>query len=323
VSLRSAGYGLACAFFSLMLGSGAAISQNWPTKPIRMIVPFPPGGGTDLVGRSVANRLAEAVGHSVVVDNRGGAGGTIGSEIVAKATPDGYTFGIATSSTHPVAGLVQKIPYDAVNSFSPVTLVGITPYVIVVSPGLAPNTLADFIGYLKANPGKVNVAHVGTTTLGYLITEAFKMQTATDMLAVPFKGSSQVYPDLISNRVQVFFDNPVASAPLVKAGRLKAIAVSLPTPLLPGTPTMEQAGLKGFNHGFWYGVVAPAGTPRAIVERVQRDVAQGVNSPAGKSELNAIAVDPVGSTPDQFAATIRRDIEQWGKVARALGLKPE
>ncbi len=324
MKLRSAGYG-ALSFLCVLLivGSGDVACQNWPDKPIRMIVPFPAGGGTDLVGRYVANRLAEALGQPVVVDNRGGAGGTIGSDIVAKATPDGYTFGIATSSTHPVAGLVQKIPYDPVQSFSAVTLVGITPYVIVASPGLPPNTLSEFIGYLKDNPGKVNVAHVGTTTLGYLITEAFKMQTATDMLAVPFKGSAQVYPDLIGNRVQVFFDNPVASAPLIKAGRLKAFAVSLPTPLLPTTPTMEQAGMKGFNHGFWYGVVAPAGTPRAIVGRAQRELAKAVNSPAGKSELNALAVDAVGSTPEQFAATIKSDIEIWGKVARSLGLKPE
>ena len=313
----------ALALICVALASLAAAADSWPTKPIRMIVPFPAGGGTDLVGRTTAARLAEAVGQSVVVDNRGGAGGTIGSDIVAKATPDGYTFGIATSSTHPVAGLVQKIPYDALTSFTPVTLIGITPYVIVASPALPASTLAEFIAHLKANPGKVTVAHECTTTLGYLITEAFKMQTATDMLAVPFKGSAQVYPDLIGNRVQVFFDNPVASAPLVKAGRLKAIAVSLPTPLMPGTPTMEEAGLKGFRHGFWYGVVAPAGTPLPIVERVQREVARAFNSPAGRSELQSLAVEPVGSTPGEFAATIKRDIEVWGKVARTLGLKPE
>jgi len=304
-------------------GAGQAAESSWPVKPIRMIIPFPPGGGTDLVGRTAATRLAEGVGQPVVVDNRGGAGGTIGSDIVARSAPDGYTFGIATSSTHPVAGLVQKIPYDAVRSFAAVTQVGITPYVIVASLSLPPNALGEFIAYLKANPGKVNVAHVGTTTLGYLITEAFKIQTGTDMLAVPFKGSSQAYPELIGNRVQVFFDNPVTSAPLIKAGRLKAIAVSLPTQMLPGVPTMEQAGLKGFDHGFWYGVVAPAGTPRAIVERAQREIAKAVNSPAGRAELQAIAVDPVGSTPDAFAATIRGDIEKWGKVARALGIKPE
>ena len=310
---------LVCAVASVDMAAAA----EWPTKPIRMVVPFPPGGGTDLVGRAVANRLSEAVGEPVVVDNRGGAGGAIGSELVARAAADGYTFGIATSSTHPVAGLVQKVPYDALNDFAPVTLVGVTPYVVVATPALPANTLGEFIAYLKANPGKVNVAHVGTGTLGYLVTEAFKTATGTDMLTVPFKGSAQVYPDLIANRVQVFFDNPVASVPLVKAGRLKAIAVTLPTPLLPDTPTMEKAGLKGFNLGFWYGVVAPARTPPAIVDRASRELARSLLSPAGRSELNAMAVEPIGSTPAEFAATIRNDIDRWGKVARALGLKPE
>jgi len=303
--------------------SQPAAAQTWPVKPIRMIVPFPPGGGTDLVGRVVANRLADAVGQSVVVDNRGGAGGVIGSELVARAVPDGYTLGVATSSTHPVAGLVQKIPYDALKSFAPVTLVGITPYVLVAAPGLPANTLAELIAHAKASPGKVNVAHVGTGTLGYLITEAFKGATGTDMVPVPFKGSAQVYPDLISNRVQVFFDNPVASVPQVKAGRLKALAVTLPTAQLPGVPTMAQAGVKGFEHGFWYGVVAPAGTPRPVVARIQREIAAAINAAAGKAELNAIAVDPVGSTPEAFTATIRDDIERWGKVARTIGLKPQ
>ena len=281
------------------------------------------GGGTDLVGRAAANRLAGVLAQPVVVDNRGGAGGIIGSEIVARANPDGYTLGIATSSTHPVAGLTQKIPYDPLASFAPVTQVGVTPYIIVAAPVLPANNLAELIAYMKANPGKVNVAHVGTGTLGYLIGEAFRAATGTDMVPVPFKGSSAIYPDLASNRVQIFFDNPVASAPLVKAGRLKAIAVTQRTPLLPATPTLEEAGLKGFDHGFWYGIVAPAGTPRAIAARVSREIAAYGKSGAGRSELAALAVEPVGSTPEQFAEVIRNDIDRWGKVARAIGLKPQ
>lgn len=301
----------------------AAASAEWPVKPIRMIVPFPPGGGTDLVGRAASNALSAAVGQPVVVDNRGGAGGIIGTDLVAKAAADGYTLGIATSSTHPVAGLTQKIPYDALKSFAPVTQIGVTPYIIVAAPALPANTLAEFVAYLKANPGKVNIAHVGTGTLGYLLTEAFKSATGTDMVPVPFKGSALIYPDLASNRVQAFFDNPVASVPLVKAGRLKAIAVTQRTPLLPSAPTLEEAGLKGFAHGFWYGIAAPAGTPRAAVERVARVINAYANSSAGKNELAALAVEPVGSSPAEFTATIRDDIERWGKVARAIGLKPQ
>lgn len=312
----------------LLLGSGAQLSSvamaaQWPTKPIRMVVPFPPGGGTDLVGRTAANALAVALGQSVVVDNRGGAGGIIGTDLVARANADGYTLGIATSSTHPVAGLTQKIPYDALKSFAPVTQIGVTPYLIAAAPALPANTLAELVAYMKANPGKVNVAHVGTGTLGYLITEAFKGATGTDITPVPFKGSSAIYPDLSANRVQIFFDNPVASVPLVKAGRLKAIAVTQRTPLLPATPTLEEAGLKGFNHGFWYGIVAPSGTPRGAVETVAREINRYAKSSAGKTELAALAVEPIGSSPAEFTATIRGDIERWGKVARAIGLKPQ
>ncbi|MBM3343760.1 MAG: tripartite tricarboxylate transporter substrate binding protein [Betaproteobacteria bacterium] len=300
-----------------------AIAATWPTKPIRLIVPFPPGGGTDLAGRAAANRLSEALAQPVIVDNRGGAGGVIGSDIVARANADGYTLGIATSSTHPVAGLTQKIPYDALKSFAPVTQIGVTPYIIVAAPALPANTLAELIAYAKANPGKMNVAHVGTGTLGYLITEAFKLATGTDIVPVAFKGSSAIYPDLTSNRVQIFFDNPVASVPQVKAGRLKAIALTQRTPLLPNTPTLEDAGLKGFNHGFWYGIVAPAGTPRAVVERVAREMAAYAKSTAGKNELAGLAIEPTGLTPAEFTATIQSDIERWGKVARAIGLKPQ
>lgn len=313
---------------TLLLGSSAllsttAVAAQWPAKPIRMIVPFPPGGGTDLVGRTAANALSAALGQSVVVDNRGGAGGTIGADLVARANADGYTLGIATSSTHPVAGLTQKIPYDALKSFAPVTQIGVTPYLIAAAPALPANTLAELVAYAKANPGKVNVAHVGTGTLGYLITEAFKGATGTDITPVPFKGSAAIYPDLSANRVQLFFDNPVASVPLVKAGRLKAIAVTQRTPLLPATPTLEEAGLKGFNHGFWYGIVAPAGTLRGTVETVAREISRYAKSNTGKTELAALAVEPIGSSPDEFTATIRGDIERWGKVARAIGLKPQ
>ena len=288
-----------------------------------MVVPFPPGGGTDLVGRKLAAKLGESLGQSVVVDNRGGAGGTIGADVVAKATPDGYTLGIATSSTHPVAGLVMKIPYDAARSFAPVTMIGVTPYVLAAAPTFAPTTLPELIAYLKANAGKANVAHVGTGTLGYLVTEAFKLATGTDIVPVAFKGSAQVYPDLMANRVQLFFDNPVASVPHIKAGKLKAIAVTLPTAQLPDVPTMEQAGLKGFAYGFWYGLVAPAGTPQAVVERIHRDAADYLHSDAGKADYAALAVETVGSTPQQFALTIRQDMERWGKLARALNLQPQ
>jgi tripartite-type tricarboxylate transporter receptor subunit TctC len=314
---------LAVASAFLHVGVLAAAEERWPTKPIRMVVPFPPGGGTDLVGRKLAVRLSEALGQSVVVDNRGGAGGTIGTDVVAKASPDGYTLGIATSSTHPVASLVMKIAYDPARSFAPVTLIGVTPYVLIAAPGFAPSNLRELIAHLKANPGKANVAHAGTGTLGYLVTEAFEVATGTDIVPVAYKGSAPIYPDLMANRVQLFFDNPVASVPHIKAGKLKAIAVTLPTAQLPDTPTIEQAGLKGFAHGFWYGLVAPAGTPPAIVGRIRKEAAEYLHSATGKADYGAIAVEAIGSTPQQFAATIREDIARWGKLAKALNLQPQ
>jgi tripartite-type tricarboxylate transporter receptor subunit TctC len=318
--------GRRCALTALLILAAlhpACAAEAWPTKPIRLIVPFPPGGGTDLIGRKIAARLSDSLAQSVIVDNRGGAGGTIGADLVAKANPDGYTLGIATSSTHPVAGLVMKIPYDAGKSFAPVSLLGITPYVVAAAPAFAAENLRELIAYLKANPGKTNVAHVGTGTLGYLVTEAFMAATATTLVPVAFKGSSQVYPDLMANRVQLFFDNPVASVPHIKAGKLKALAVTRPTAQLPSTPTMEQAGLKGFDHGFWYGLVAPAGTPGAVIARLHKDAADYLRSPAGKADFAAVAVDAVGSSPQEFAQTIRQDIERWGALARKLNLQPQ
>ena len=311
---------LACLLLAPALASAG---ETWPAKPIRLVIPFPPGGGTDLVGRKIAAKLGETLGQSIVIDNRGGAGGTIGTDTVARAHADGYTLGIATSSTHPVAGLVMKIPYDAARSFAPITQIGITPYVLAAAPGFPPTSLRELIAHLKTNPGKANVAHAGTNTLGYLITEAFKAATGTDMVPVAFKGSAPIYPDLMANRVQLFFDNPVASMPHIKAGRLKAIAVTLPTAQLPETPTMEQAGLKGFAHGFWYGLVAPAGTPPKIVGRIHQDAAEYLHSSAGKADYSAVAVETVGSTPQEFARTIRQDMERWGKLAKALNLQPQ
>ena len=306
-----------------VIGAAAGAAQGYPTKPIRMVIGFPPGGGTDLVGRKLAAKLGETLGQSVVIDNRGGAGGTIGADVVAKASPDGYTLGIATSSTHPVAGLIMKIPYDPARSFAPVTLIGVTPYVLVAAPVFPPTSLRELITQLKANPGKANVAHAGTGTLGYLVTEAFKVATGTDIVPVAFKGSAPIYPDLMANRVQLFFDNPVASVPHIKAGKLKAIAVTLPTAQLPDTPTMEQAGLKGFAHAFWYGLVAPAATPPAVVRRIHKDATDYLHSSAGKADYSAIAVEAIGSTPLEFAATIKQDMERWGKLAKALNLQPQ
>jgi tripartite-type tricarboxylate transporter receptor subunit TctC len=304
--------------------SSISLAQEWPARPVRLIVPFPAGGGTDVVARLVAKHLQQEIGQPVVVENRGGAGGTIGSDAVAKAAPDGYTIGIATSSTHPAAVILQKgVPYDPVEGFVPITKIGTTPYVLVASPEMPQKTLADFIAYAKSNPGKASYVSVGSTTLGYLLTEQFKILTGIEMLHVPYKGSSQSYPDLVANRVNVFLDNPTGSAGLVQGGKLQAYAVTARSAVLPDVPTFAQAGLSGFDTTFWYGLVAPPGTPRPIIDRIQREVARFVNSPEGRAELLAKDVTPVGDTPEAFKAGIAADIAAWRKLADRLGIKPE
>ena len=312
----------------LLLGKGAVHAQSWPTHPIKLIVPFPPGGGTDLTARSVAVRLAETLGQPVVVENRGGAGGTIGADAVAKSAPDGYTIGIATSSTHPGAQVLQKnVPYDPLKSFAPITMIGSTSYVLLANPSVPANTIAELVAYAKANPGKLNIANVGTSTIGYLLTLQLRAITGTNMVDIGYKGASQAYPDLMGNQVSLFLDNPGASTPLVISGRLKAYAVTTPTPSLPGVPLFTEAGaavgLRTFDPSFWYGLVAPAGTPKPIVDRIQAETAKYVQSVEGKKEFAARSLEPAGSTPEQFAAVIQKDIERYSALARQLGVQPQ
>ncbi len=313
---------------ALVVFAGALQAQAWPTHPVKLIVPFPPGGGTDLTARSVAARLADALGQPVVVENRGGAGGTIGADAVAKAAPDGYTIGIATSSTHPGALVLQKnVPYDPLKSFAPITMIGSTSYVLLANPTVPAGNVAEQVAYAKANPGKLNVANVGTSTIGYLLTLQLKALTGTSMVDIGYKGASQAYPDLMGNQVSLFLDNPGASTPLVTSGKLKAYGVTTPTPSLPAVPLLTDAGasvgLRNFDPSFWYGLVAPAGTPRAIVDRIQAETAKFVQSPEGRKEFAARSLEPVGSTPDQFAAAIRSDIERYGALAKQLGIQPQ
>lgn len=318
---------LFCAL-SLVLAASTALAQAWPSRALRIVVPFPPGGGTDLVARSVAARLGEALGQPVVAENRPGAGGTIGADAVAKAVPDGYTIGIATSSTHPASVALQKgVPYDPLKSFAPITMVARTSYVLVASPALPAANLAELIAYAKANPGKLNFANVGASTLGYLLSLQLKALTGTQMLDVSYKGSSQIYPDLMSNQVSVFLDNPGASTPLVNSGRLKAYGVTTPTPSMPGVPLFAEAGasvgLGSFDSSFWYGLVAPAGTPRAIVERIQAETRKFVQSVEGRKEFATRSLEPVGDTPEQFTATIRKDVERFTALVKQLDIQPK
>jgi tripartite-type tricarboxylate transporter receptor subunit TctC len=307
------------AFVALLVFSGLANAQAWPNRPVRLIIPFPPGGGTDLASRSVANKISEAIGQPVVPENRPGAGGTIGADVVAKAAPDGYTIGTATSSTHPAAVALQKgVPYDPVKDFAPITQIASTSFVLLGSPTLPAENFQDLVKHAKANPGRLNVAHVGTTTLGYLQTLQLASLTGIELQPIQYKGSAQVYPDLISGQIQLFLDNPGASTPLVAAGKLKAFGVTTPTPSMPGVPRFVEQGLQGYDEDFWYGLVAPAGTPRPIIERIQKAVAAHVQSEEGKKEYAARSLVPVGNTPEEFAAAIKAEMEAFRALAARL-----
>jgi len=310
---------------ALLAASPAFAQPAWPERPVRVIVPFPPGGGTDVVARTVTNRLASVLGQPFVIENRPGAGGTIGSDAVARSAPDGYTLGIATSSTHPAAvALLRNVPYDPATSFTAVTMIGSTPYILVGGPAARGATLAEFIADARARPGVVNYASVGTTTLGYLLTRQFEMLASIRMTHVPYRGSAQVYPDLINGTVAVLLDNPTGSAGLIREGRLRAFAVTQPSAALPDVPTFESLGLRGFDAAFWYGLVAPAGTSPAIANRIQQEVARHfAGTPEGRAELMSKDVTPIASTPEAFARSIADDTTRWRDLAQRLGIQPE
>lgn len=317
---------LARAMLALAALAAAATvqAQAWPSRPLRMVVPFPAGGGTDLVGRAIAAKLADALGQPVVVENRPGAGGTIGADAVAKAAPDGYTLGVATSSTHPASVVLQKsVPYDPLKGFEPVTLVAVTSYVLVASPSLPAKDLRELVAHAKANPGKLNFANVGTSTLGYLLSLQLKALTGTEMVDVTYKGASQVYPDLMSAQVSVFLDNPGASTALVASGKLRAYGVTRPTPSMPGVPLFADAGVAGFDASFWYGLVAPAGTPKAAVDRIHAEAAKYLQSAAGQADFQKFSLEPAGDPPEKFAAVMRADIERFRALAAQLNIQPK
>ncbi|MBI3513622.1 MAG: tripartite tricarboxylate transporter substrate binding protein [Proteobacteria bacterium] len=318
---------LAAGVLTLLVAAAApaVAADDWPTRPVRLIVPFPPGGGSDVVARAVAARLGEALGQPVWIDNRPGAGGTLGADLVAHATPDGYTIGLATSSTHPAAVVLQKtVPYDPVTGFAPVALIGTTPYVLIASPQLPAATLRDFIAYVQGRPGKVNFASVGATTLGYLVTRQFMILTdTTTMVHVPYKGSAQIYPDLMSNEVSVEFDNPSGSAALIQSGKLRAYGVTQRSAILPDVPSFAALGVADFDPVFWYGLVGPPGTPAPIVARIGAEVVRFGQSPAGRADLLAKGVEPAAETAPGFGARIAGDIARFKALVERLGIKPE
>jgi len=322
---------LLTATLAALLGGPALAQSPWPAKPIRIVVPFPAGGTTDILARSLAPELQRALGQPVVVDNKPGAGGNSGAAEVAKSPPDGYTLLMGTVGTHAInAALYPKLPFDPVKDFAPITLVAGVPNVMVVNPAFAQkygiNSVADFVKAARANPGKFNMASSGNGTSIHLAGELFKSMTGTHMVHLPYRGSGPALIDLIGGSMDVMFDNLPSALPQIKAGKLKALAVTSASrsAALPELPTIAEAGgpmLKGYEASSWFGLLAPAGTPPEVVARLQQETAKALLSPALKERLLAQGAIPGGMSPAAFTAFIAAETKKWAAVVKASGAK--
>jgi tripartite-type tricarboxylate transporter receptor subunit TctC len=313
---------------SLAASHTAAVAQGadgYPSKPIRFILPFPPGGGTDILGRLLSERLATQLGQPVVVENRGGAGGNVGAEAAARSAPDGYTIVLVAPSLAISPSLYKKLAYDPVKDFAPVSLVATVPNVMVTNPSVPARTLAEFIALAKSKPGGMNFGSGGNGTSNHLAGELFNIVAGVRLVHVPYKGVNLAMNDVMSGEVHLVVIGIPAAAPHIKAGKLRALAVidSKRAAALPDVPTVAEAGLSDFEVTTWYGVLAPAGTPRPIVTRLNVEIVKAMKSPEMTAKLAAMATEPVTSTPEGFADLIRREIVKWGKVVRAAGLKAD
>jgi tripartite-type tricarboxylate transporter receptor subunit TctC len=308
--------------FLLAILVGAAQAQ-YPAKAVRMVIPFPPGGATDIVGRVVAQKLSERWGQAVVVENRPGAGGTIGSEAVAKSAPDGYTLLIATTSTHAVGPALQKLPYDALADFTAITLLAHSPNVLVVSPQLGAANVREVIAAAKAKPGALSFASSGTGTITHLTGELFKLSAGVDLLHVPYKGTALSIPDIANNRVSMLFDNIVSAQPHIRSGNVRPLAVTTArrAALMPELPTMAEAGVPGFESSAWFGLFAPAGLPAEIRARVHEAALAALNAPDARERLVAAGADPAGDSGEDFVRQIRADMARWAQVVKAANVK--
>ena len=302
-----------------------AQSSNYPSKPIKIIVPFTPAGTTDILARAVANEMTKALGQSVSVENRAGAGGNLGSDAVAKAPPDGYTLLVGAVSPQAInVSLYPNMPYDVMRDFEHITLIAAVPNLLEVNPGVPVSTVKELIEYAKARPGKLAYASSGSGTSIHLSAELFKSMTGVEMLHIPYKGSSPAVTDLISGQVQLMFDNLPSSLQQVKAGKLRAIAVtsSKRSPVLPDIPTIAES-LPGYEASSWFGMHAPAKTPRDIINKLYATVAKSLRTPEMTERLSSQGADPVGNTPEQFTEFVRAEIAKWAKVVKASGAKVE
>lgn len=302
-----------------------AAAQDWPQRPLRIVIPFPPGGPADVQARLIGPKLTEAWGHPVVVDNRAGANGMIGTDLVAKAAPDGYTFTIASAGHTINANLHRKIPYDSLGDFAAIGRISTAPGIVVVHPSVPVRSIGELIAHARSRPGKVLYVSAGTGSPSHLAVELFKTMTQIDMVHIPYKGSAPATNDLLAGQVHLSFQTILGALPFVKAGRLRALAVTSPerTPAAPDLPTVAEAGVPGYSAMNWYGALAPARTPRAIILKLNAQITQALGVPAVREQLQNLGIEPAPSSPDELAQHMKAEVAKWAKVIRTANVAAE
>jgi tripartite-type tricarboxylate transporter receptor subunit TctC len=320
------GLARACLLALAAAFSGSALAQAWPSRPLKLIVPYPPGGSADILARAIGQKLADGLGQSVIVDNRPGAGTAIGAEATAKATPDGYTIMLGTVSSHAInPALTPGLKYDPVKDFAPVSMVALIPFVLLVHPSLPARNVRELIALAKAKPGSLNFSSAGSGTSNHLAGELFKSMTGTFMVHIPYKGSAPALTDLLAGQVNLMFDLVLTAQPHVKSGAARALAVTglERSASLPNVPTVAESGVPGFEVSAWFGFFAPAGTPAAIVTALNAETVKAMRAPDLRERLAGQGADAVSSTPEQFAAYVKDELAKWTGVVKASGMKAD
>ena len=304
--------------------AGIVSAQTWPAKPIKIVLGFPPGGATDILSRDFAAKLGEELKQQVIIENKPGAGGTIGADIVAKAAPDGYTLTIGTSSNHAIAvSLYKKLPYDPVTDFVPITMLAVSQNVVVINPGVPANNIKELVAYAKANPDKLNFGSSGNGTISHLTGEMFNTLNGTKITHIPYKGSAFVFPDLLSGQISVMYDSTISIGSLVKSGKVKALAVTgaKRSALVPDLPTVAESGYPGFESTNWFGFFAPAATPKDVLAKLNAAAVKVLSAPELQARFALQGAEIVANRPDEALAMLKADIVKWAEVAKKSGAK--
>ncbi|HSQ05438.1 MAG TPA: tripartite tricarboxylate transporter substrate binding protein [Burkholderiales bacterium] len=307
------------AFAGVLAIALPVFAQTYPSKPIRLVIPYPPGGGSDTIARPLAQKLTEHLGQQVIIDNRGGAGGNVGMEMAARSAPDGYTIVLALTAQLAVnVSLYRKLPYDPLRDYAPITLLGNGPYILVAHPSLPVKSVRELIVFAKAHPGQIAYSSSGNGSGGHLAMELLKTMTGIDLVHIPYKGGGPALVDLLAGQVQLLFSTQVAATPHIEAGRIRALAMSTArrSALLPQIPTLAEAGVPGYDSGVWYAILAPAGTPRDIVNKLNAEIVRALILPDYRKLLMIAGIDAIGSTPDELTAFIKSEIAKYAKVVK-------